>query len=843
MEIVIHGTKDGYRTLYSTDSELAYLIAKDMRSGANEDKQLGQSVYALAFASNGLVYSKYIIIKDTQRSNAIGTISFTLFLNYDKVLKGLEIKKLLDDLSKIYSEKYIINNYLNRGEKNLIREDWTFVNDVLSNYKEQGKIRNYEEMQSGKKDAAFIYYKGERELQEYFDKPFQQEYCDYEQVLYANKDLKDTEENPLKSLRNSGVELKGIDLENEYYYLNSYNRSKEVTIKADGKQRSDRKNNNCIRAKWPIEISYSKDPQCFYPIEATGTLSNLQSKIHEYLDIKGNQIRINYDAFKNPEPIPKALIVKIADRKGNPIDDVEISCKNKYSQIEKEVNGSKLEFKGSELREHWCVIGKKGDFIGEVEFTPKLSDETVLLILEERNIVTIKVKDKNTNVEIDDFEVWTKLTGGYKKINKLEFVDDQILDSFTIIIRKYGYEDENYDNFQPHRQNILDINLKKKNIGPQNTSFIVNSGENGNLIDNNSYFSNLEDGSDVHDIIVPEKGYVFTHFIKENNTLIAQYNKKKSIFQNSKVITGGLIGVIILGFGIGLFFLFNKPGDLISNQEIENYVKGNDLFFDKLDYYKEGWEKQKPEVSKKSEGIFDLLFFWKKEPDSTDYKKWDKVNNSIEYSIDIRKYINAKDFEKLKNLNYSSNQENFELAIKKIDSTNNDKVKTDLLDVSESRLTTITNKINNILKLEEVLAEEKELDDGEQKESIPVSSKKSDVENKELHLASETKAIRKALKGSDITKKELTEYSNKHPKDKSFQLYLEFWAQVERVKPIEDYTDLHYKVKRDYVLKNSDLEKFLQKICKNPTAFENFSNLRGRVKYETLDELKEAIKI
>ena len=61
MEIVIHGTNDGYRQLHSTNADVAYVIAKDMRIGTNDDGSMGQSVYSLGFFTSGLAYSKYII--------------------------------------------------------------------------------------------------------------------------------------------------------------------------------------------------------------------------------------------------------------------------------------------------------------------------------------------------------------------------------------------------------------------------------------------------------------------------------------------------------------------------------------------------------------------------------------------------------------------------------------------------------------------------------------------------------------------------------------------------------------------------------------------------------------
>ena len=291
MNIVIYATKDGLRTLYTTNEELAYLIAEERRSGANNDNSLGQSVYTIAFTTNDSVYTKYMIVKDSQRSNALGFIAFSLLINNNKTLKGEEIINLLDELSKNYTDNYIKNNYLNLGEKTLIKEEWNFVGDILSKHKEHDKTQKNEELHSGTKDGAIVYYKDEVNLKEYFGKPFQEEYSDYKQVFFVSEDLKENPKNPLNVLSNSGEELKDIDLKNEYYYLNNYDRSRGITIIANGKNRTDGKNNNSIRAKWQVEINYSKDERCFWPIQAKGTLSNPDSEIYKYLELKNNQIK------------------------------------------------------------------------------------------------------------------------------------------------------------------------------------------------------------------------------------------------------------------------------------------------------------------------------------------------------------------------------------------------------------------------------------------------------------------------------------------------------------------------------------------------------------------------
>ena len=260
MEFVVNGTKGGFRIiLYSTPN--APSIVGDIRNNSSSEDAVGKSLYAIAFAAGGCAYTKFLIIRDTLRSYSTGTIAFSLFLpsNKELVNKGADVKSLLDKVSLYYSDNYIRDNNINRGETTIIQEDWSFVDDILNKYREQDKTTKDEEQQFGTKDAAIIYYKNDVELLEYLDKPFQEEYSNYRQILFIDNNLRGKSTDPINVLRNSGEELINIDLKNETCYLRNYSPSKNVTITVDGEPRSDKKNKNCIKAKWQVEIKYSKD--------------------------------------------------------------------------------------------------------------------------------------------------------------------------------------------------------------------------------------------------------------------------------------------------------------------------------------------------------------------------------------------------------------------------------------------------------------------------------------------------------------------------------------------------------------------------------------------------------
>ncbi|MDB2495358.1 hypothetical protein N9X07_04150 [Flavobacteriaceae bacterium] len=390
MEIVIHGTKDGYRQLHSTNADIAYVIAKDMRIGTNDDGSLGESLYSLGFFTRGLAYSKYIIVKDTQRSSALGFIAFTLFLEHNKTLEGSNIKKLLDELSESYSKKYILNNYLNRGEKSLIREDWSFVKNISDNYNEQSRIINYQQ-KTGSKDPALVYFKETQDLPRHFDRPYQEEYENFKQIFFLASNQKARNTNPTNVLRNSGQEL-NINLNNKYYKILNLNPSSRVRIRVNNKSIAT---NYLIRDNSDLEISYSKNDQLYERIEEKGRLQD--DRIKKYLSKEGNGIRINYEAFTTQIPKTKTIIIE-PKKEGvtyfNP--DLKLICKvSGYTSDTLPVINNEIVFKGEQINTKWEIKATGLTSFEEaksIDITPLLTNSPVVFNISTKKQTTAPPK-------------------------------------------------------------------------------------------------------------------------------------------------------------------------------------------------------------------------------------------------------------------------------------------------------------------------------------------------------------------------------------------------------------------------------------------------------------------
>jgi flagellar basal body-associated protein FliL len=822
MKIFIQARKDGYNVLYPipTPTEF-YQFASDIQSASarNNSVYYGKNFYTLAFVSDGCIFTKYEIGYDIQRQN-LGNIGISVFIPNTQKLSGSDIKILLDDLINTYHKHYCSDN--NISDK---REDWTLFTTYADKYDAKlNKIspNNADNVQTGTKDPAFIYYKNDSDLQEYFEKPYQEEYSDYKQIFFVDSNLQDKLENPLNVLRHSENDLTGkIDLKNEYYYLNNYDRSKGVIITANGKQRSNVKGNNQIRAKWQIVIKYSKDERCYLPIEARGTLNNQNSDIYKYLEVRNNQVHIRYDAFANPVPKEKSIRFEIRDRKGNPVSNAEIQI---GTQPWQKVNGYQHDhtFEGEELKERWTVSVKKDNNLYSKPQSISLDTQNVVpLVLKEHKTVKIIARYRDRGDVIRNCVVYLNgsLYNNYKNTNEIEFVDDDIYKDYIIKIIYNDYKSES-KKFCPAKDGT-EINFE---LEKQSKPHLQNSGNN--FGENESHDS--------------KKSWK---------------NKHKS-----KVIASLVVATIVLSLGIWAlcFWLGTDKSTQSTNiaKQIKQYVEGIYLNKDTLDSFMKVWEKQNPKSKKESDSWLSIFGFGGSKIAIDDYKK---VSESIGKAKTKRELIDSADFAKLKRLDYSKEQEKFKTTIgKMIDSVKYEYVKKQLGDVSALTLNQIADSINVILKKIETPEVPKQKTNEKKKETLnpkPIE-KENDSHKKNTTSpvqqtpdSSITAAIIQYLKEDKLEKAQLEKYKEQitDPKlEKSIDLALRFWKYFEKdTMSFDDFYNSSTKkgllkdVENDPCLKESKLYELLKQVCENNDSFQKFQSIPGRKTKKSIDKLKK----
>jgi len=798
MKIFIQARKDGYNVLYPTPTTPTefYQFASDIQSAsANNDAiYYGKNFYSLAFASGGCIFTKYVIGYDIQRNN-LGNVGISVFIPNTQKLSGNYVKILLDDLLNTYCRNYCLDN--NISDK---REDWILFTSLADSYDAKllsGSTYN-DNVATGTQDPSFYYYRSDSELIEHFDKPFQEEYSNYRQILFIDSNLQSAS-NPLNVIKNSGVEV-NPDLNDEYYYLNNYNSSRGIKITANGKSRSDKKGENQIRAKWQVEIRYSKD--YYKPIVVTGCISNPVSDIFKYLEINGNNIKIKYDAFL-PDPETKTITFDVITKKdGVKISDAEIQI----SEYQGWHRLSEFTFKAEELGREFKIFARRGENLCSdvAKITPKDFKATsiTLPLIEKRvvRIVTTEAEGEKNNIL--DFKVW--VSGGKcntQKVSEITFTGDEIDKTWNITVEKDGYTRSNSIQYYP---------------------------KNG---DNTIYFKLLKAQKRTPSDIFPRYENSSLEGVGKQKSLAA---KAKRFFSKPAVIATSIVSLLVLALGIWtLYSLFGKDkqpqGIPLTAQSINVYVEGDSLFLNTLNDFRDNWKLQEQDFFAKSGGS---IFGGGRIVDSTQWKsEWHPVNKSIERAISKREYINDKDFTKLKNLGYTNAQDYFKTAINKIDSISNDEVNIELGDVSMLTLTQIAKKINTILTLKESASQE-------QLEEPKKEEKKTEQDNNNPR-EKPAKPVEKPTSESSKSKETKPAAPSDLQQQDNFQK--EFWKLVHDSKSSK--TDFDKWVnKGSKISSQNEYKIFYDGYLSTTTKFEKYKNVPGRATINDLGQLKSNIK-
>ncbi len=816
MKILVHGRKNGYTVLFPkpTPPEF-YSYASDIQSisANNYDVYYGKKFYTLAFVDDGCVFTKYTIGEDVERGQ-LGEIGISVFVPNSQKLKGADVKTILDELINIYAINYITNNRIEEPKTGF---NWSLFTSLANEFdsKLQSRSSDYDGVIPGIQDPAYHYFKSESELIEHLDKPFQEEYNGYRQILLIDSNLQGVS-NPLNVLRNSGVEV-NPDLKNEYYYLNNYKYLKGLNIIADGKPRSGEKHNNRIRAKWQVEIKYEKDYH--KPIVATGTIINRDSDIHKYLEVKANNIIINYDALK-PEPETKKIVFDVVTKKdGVKVTDAEIQIDSQPWQ-----NIPDYTFSADELVREHKIAARKGETLTSetVRIIPQNCSEPLIhLPLAEKRVVKIKATDMENGDYISHFRVHITGKGINDFTDKIEFNGDEIDKDWYIQIRFMGeYDDSEYRKFCPAKDdNEIHFKLKKAQRQPTDSEY------------NASRWRQSSPNQ-------PEQTKYFTP-------------KAKAIFSKPAVIAAST--VIVLGILTLFYFLgHGQQTDTngLSEEKIRNYVEGDYLFLDTLIAYKVNWEKIAQESVKKEDGILYRIF---KEKGKSDNAKWDSgrdpVYRSIVQAIVKRNHIDNKNFAELNTLTYSERQKYFKSAIEEInDSIKVEKVKEGLGNVTRHTLDQIADSIYAIISQIEQKSTglTQEPEKAENKpipiNDTPAKSGQTRVEHK--HQDSETgissvqiettspgitSEIIQYIKGNELDEDKLNEYKSTNgislKLQNSIQLCLDFWELNGQGtgKKSKTYYNFRNKVDADDNFKNSKLKAFLDEMCQ-PGASPDYSD-------------------
>ncbi|MCL2283819.1 MAG: hypothetical protein FWC26_10945 [Fibromonadales bacterium] len=463
MEIVIHGTKGGYKVLHETSQKLLFSWRGDVRriDVINSRDTVGQSAYSIAFADNGCVFSKYIGIWDVER-NAIGNIIFSAFIPNSKRLAGNYVKRLLDDIAGTYQHEYITNGNLSNKH-----EDWVLFTTIVKQfekYEQQVSPDSIENIQSDTAEAAFIYYSSEEELKKYFDIPYQEEYSAFKQVFFVEKKLEGKPENPLNALKHDfSKNFTGrIDLENPKYTLYF---SEKVKVEKDD---FICKNRGKVHRKGIFKISYSK------PYHVTEAVVGTVEEIKDYVIVNDDARTIFINENNCPVLKPMEYSFKfIALYQGSRvISDAKVMLEEGFAKAE-ELPGKA--FTATYEKSKMCMVyATKGlDLISEkLDLSRKIVNEDISAIdvrldLKERfKEISIIVKEECSGKNIRDFKIFQNgkpVQLSYSDM--IKFPESEINERIRISARSHGYEDLEIT-IVPAKTSEIEFELRRKKAIP-----------------------------------------------------------------------------------------------------------------------------------------------------------------------------------------------------------------------------------------------------------------------------------------------------------------------------------------------------------------------------------------
>jgi hypothetical protein len=766
IEASISAIKGGFRDLFQTSPEVPRGIASIIRPDSGSPFSVGQEAYVISFQNTGLVCTKCKIIRDVLGGSRVGNIAISILIPVDKKLSGEDIKTLLDKLLNEYNQKYIDKDN-NLGS---VYEDWTFVNTIITPYKDHLKP-NDDTMQSGTDEAAFIYYSTDGELQLYFDDLYQDEYSPYKQVFFVKSDLQAKPENPLNALRhNSNANLTGkIDLDNPKYKLLFNEETKggiKIEVKIKGSQRYNR---NKIRKKDTIEIFYSKRYYQILPVQ--GKWNAIDS---EFVIVNDNEqtVTIKEIDSRDLQPIKKFIPITIIDTLSKePIPNYRIICKNSYNQSQKEVNSNQYIFEGDEIGDMWQIsdVVVKGYTSYEYKFKPDDILEIQIPLYKQR-IFTIEVIDKKNNKTFSPNDYELKIFDNKKKThqyyienqkNKISFVGNEIEKEWCIEVKKQNYEvsgeqkemicPRNKDTQQPikifieekHLYTVNDIyksgnNQQINSCGTCYFSFKEN--KNCKISNNNKFgpYDNIEGSTDaaIRAGIKPNFGYKMvgielTPYKKPNMENHCSYMCEvilKPIISRRTLFSILSILAVVIGIILYLNPLSKKEVPSVNQPKsnknrVVEYTQGIILDIDTLKSYKEHCADDKLAKIQDNEGESITLGGGNHIEDS------DTLCSKIDSAIAIRNAIDEGKIDKLKDKTYSSSQESFGNAIIEINKKFKDKIgqtmKADTT-IRKMDLNQIADYITNLQKLLQIREEIKGMTKNDKSK---LEGKKTEIDN------------------------------------------------------------------------------------------------------------------
>jgi hypothetical protein len=575
-----------------------------------------------------------------------------------------------------------------------------------------------------------------------------------------------------------------VDLRNERYYLQNYNRSRGLSITSNGIPRSDRRKDNVIRAKEKVEIKYTKEYH--KSIEETGTLSNPSPGISKYLDINGSKIIIKWDKLSSDlKPFEKTLTFNVYDWKKRIVSHAEITCHNNNNEQRAVVN-NKITFSGDDLGKRWRVSARNDNFYSDarlIDFDKDCPDTSSSVDI---NLDKFKLKIVGHEENLNGNEITDAIN-----VDKTEFIGSEIERTHKISVSSRRFESHSFEYCPSRDENPIHIPLQKKH---------------------HSY-----------------GGITYSHSVHPDNRGKLKVGKKESGYKKRVLFAGIIVGLIAIAVLGAYYFIENDrfeenqsaQNSQLDTKYIQAYILGDSLILDTLKYYKETLGSEQTTI------ISSL---------DTAIKKRAFVDN---WNLpELKKFFYYPQQEKFKKVIFKIDSPEY----KKVEAKLTDVSSWSLAKIADT-ISALLDRSN--LEADRKTLKGKAIKEPEEKQTAPAKPEQAKEREKDLSIKSSNNAndITKELKSGTVTKDELYRWKDAKMDrfKKSIELYEKFW-KVCGSREKDDFVNLLKEVERDPILNSSELKNFLVRICKKD-VFTEYIDIRGReVYFKTINDLRNKLK-
>lgn len=421
MKFFIHGTNDGYKQIYPYQDGPSSDIFQDIRRG-----EIGATVFSIEKIEEGIYFSLHHFVRDVIRDNGDGAISFTVLLERNEKLAGIDILDFLTLVSNHICEKYLSADSSLEERLSQFYNEWSSYVDEkyeLCNNRVSRISGNLNFSSNTNNVSGCVYYSDKHELARFFDFTDKNEYDSYRRFYFVNSNDYGKSNNPLSrvgAIEDLTGKLKPGPTQWKLS-ISSFLSSFTVKFYKDGLVLNS---GSFINESDLFSLTVTLN-RFHKPIEFSGSIYSLQQEGIIELNTTNREVHINKNKIEGLkfEEIVVELNFKSLDEDG--FECLNADIYRISGTREEKLKSKKFRLVGEELRQQYQFIAKHENAVSEKkifdfernkesEITFQLKEKKTLVIEKGEKFDTSNEKGKVKRKESEKaFNYWPYvLTGG-----------------------------------------------------------------------------------------------------------------------------------------------------------------------------------------------------------------------------------------------------------------------------------------------------------------------------------------------------------------------------------------------------------------------------------------------